>query len=150
MMQFVSSEDLSQAAPIDSVMMEPVVLGSALVGDDGADVVGLEPAATADKPNKPSKQARRNARAQGKSKAKAVAKTDGEKKQDDESRGLGDVAAFGMKETEDGLDAFDSFAISGQGTRLRIKKAEKFKDIVLPDVFVGIVTDSGQKDLICG
>jgi len=136
---------------MNSMLAKPVVLGS-LFGDDAAEMVAPELVAAAEKPNKPTKQARRNARAQDKSnaKAKVIAKNDDEKIHSDESRGLGDVAAFGLKETEDGLDAFDSFAITGKAHRERIKHAAKFKDIVLPDVFVGIVTDLGQKDLILG
>lgn len=155
-MQLVAVADSSRPASKESVFSKPVVLGTALLGDitahlaaDVADVADMEPAG---KPNKPSKQARRNARAQDKSKpkAKATVTNHDEKLEKDESRGLGDVAAFGLKETEDGLDAFDSFAITGKPHRERIKHAAKFKDIVLPDVFVGIVTDQGQKDLIWG
>jgi ATPase subunit of ABC transporter with duplicated ATPase domains len=150
LMQLVAAEKSGHAASTNSMIAKPLVLGSAFLGDDMAEVVG--PELVAEKPSKPSKQARRNARAQEKSKAKAkvIAKNEGEVTRSEESRALGDVAAFGLKETEDGLDAFDSFAITGKPHRERIKHAAKFKDIVLPDVFVGIVTDLGQKDLIWG
>lgn len=155
LMQLVSADAASQPAPKALVISRSVVLGSALPGTFAADAADIPDIADATGPisksNKPSKQARRNARVQDKSKAKAkIMIQDDEKAQKDISRCLQDVAAFGLKETEDGLDAFDSFAITGKPHRERIKHAAGFKDIVLPDVFVGTVTDQGQKDLIWG
>lgn len=152
LMQLVSADVDHQSSPSNSMISKPLLLGGALV-EGKAVAEESKSFSPADNPVKPTKQARRNARAQEKSKAKAKAAAridDSENKQSEEARGLGDVAAFGLKETEDGLDAFDSFAITGKPHRERIKHAAKFKDIVLPDVFVGIVTDLGQKDLIWG
>mmetsp|Transcript_81164 Transcript_81164/g.173685 ORF Transcript_81164/g.173685 Transcript_81164/m.173685 type:complete len:714 (+) Transcript_81164:95-2236(+) len=94
-------------------------------------------------------------RRQTKAKAKAKAKGRGASGKADvypsasELRTLQDVAAFGLAETEEGLDAFDSFAICwGKTGKYKIKQCERSKDIILPTVYIGIVTDLGQKDLI--
>lgn len=101
---------------------------------------------------KASKMERRHA----KTKAKAKAKSKGENSKADveldptsELRNLSDVAAFGLVETEEGLDAFDSFAICwGKSGKFKLKQCERAKDIILPTVYIGIVTDLGQTDLI--
>jgi len=65
-------------------------------------------------------------------------------------RSIEEVAAFGLLDTEEGLDAFDSAAITGKGHLFLVKQAEKYRDIVLPAVHLAIVSDLGQRDLICG
>ena len=115
---------------------------------EGADA-DPEPDVAATKVSRLSKMERRHAKAKAKSKNKS------EKRESQESlvnaRHLEDVAAFGTAETEDGLDAFDSFAVCwGRIGRHRLKNAEASRDITLPCVHLGIVTDQGQKDLVCG
>jgi ATP-binding cassette subfamily F protein 3 len=65
-------------------------------------------------------------------------------------RDLSEIAAFGLQDTEEGLDAFDSACISGKGHLYLVKQAEKYRDIVLPAVFISIVSEFGQADLISG
>jgi len=58
------------------------------------------------------------------------------------------VAAFGLAETEEGLDDFGSFDICWGKFLQKVRNAEKSKDIWLPCIYIGIVTDLGQVDLI--
>lgn len=91
------------------------------------------------------------AKVKGKAKVKATSrKGAAQSKKSTECRNLHDLAEFGLAETEEGLDAFDSAAITGKGHLQLIKHAALFRDIVLPAVHISIVTDLGQKDLICG
>lgn len=105
-------------------------------------------------PAKASKMERRHAKAKAKaaskrSAGKARVSVSEERHQQHGSRDLKGVAAFGLAETEDGLDAFDSFAVCwGSTGRERLKHAEASRDINLPCVYIGIVTELGQKDLI--
>jgi ATPase subunit of ABC transporter with duplicated ATPase domains len=101
---------------------------------------------------KASKMERRQAKTKAKSKVKAKAQSG---IQNDVAmdgvigRDLGDVALFGLAETEEGLDAFDSYAVCfGKQGRLQVKNSENCKDIILPCIYIGIVTELGQKDLI--
>eukprot|EP00930_Biecheleria_cincta_P041812 TRINITY_DN28720_c0_g1_i1.p1 TRINITY_DN28720_c0_g1~~TRINITY_DN28720_c0_g1_i1.p1 ORF type:complete len:818 (-),score=144.84 TRINITY_DN28720_c0_g1_i1:155-2608(-) len=76
--------------------------------------------------------------------------TDSRAKNSSQDRNLSEIAAFGLQETEDGLDAFGSEDITGKGHLFLVKQAEKYRDIVLPAVHISIVSDLGQADLICG
>lgn len=76
--------------------------------------------------------------------------TDSRTKNASTHRDLSEIAAFGLQETEDGLDAFGSEDITGKGHLYLVKQAEKYHDIVLPAVHISIVSDLGQADLICG
>jgi len=146
-----------QLAPMDTVLNDvpTAVQLSSLVATRSTEEEMNHDAIMANKAvTKPSKMERRRAKAKAKVKAKARGAVCGECALDpgdnaDGPRDLKDVAKFGLLETEEGLDAFDSFAICwGRVGRHKLKNAENSKDINLPTVYIGIVTEHGQKDLI--
>jgi ATPase subunit of ABC transporter with duplicated ATPase domains len=138
--ELLASEDWSSATISEVMQLES--------SHDAAEHVSSSGNAAA----KPSKMERRQAKSKAKAKAKAKTQASAKKQivaDAEATRNLSDVAAFGLAETEDGLDAFDSFAICwGSVGRAKLRNCEKAKDIILPVVYIGIVTELGQKDLI--